>query len=152
MEQNQSIPNQWSSNDLFNVAKWQKYIILLVLLQLVTAAGFVMMSMMSSGVQQGAPVNAVFGVITIIYLIFRFVVAGLSIYGIIMLTTALRKPTGTLVLYIILIVIGMFLPLIGLIVLLMLNSQATNLLRSNNVNVGFMGVEKADLERLRTSI
>lgn len=144
MEQNQGIPKQWSSNDLFNVAKWQKYIILLVLLQLVTAAGFVMISMMSSGTQPGAPVNAVFGAIAIIYQIFRIVVAVLSIYCVFKMGKALGKSTA------ILYAAGMILPLIGLLLLLVLNGEATRLLKDNNINVGLMGVDKSDLERLQT--
>lgn len=150
MEQNQSVPTQWNSSDLYNVAKWQKYIILLVLLQLVTTVGFVIILMMSSGAQPGVPVNAVFGTIAIIYRIFKFVVFGLSIYCLVMLVIALKESTRMLMMFIILLALGVFIPLIGLIVLLMLNKLATVLLKVNNVSVGFMGVEKVDLERLRT--
>jgi hypothetical protein len=40
------------------------------------------------------------------------------------------------------------LPCLGLLVLLIINSQATTILRRNGVHVGFLGARKRDLDEL----
>jgi hypothetical protein len=45
--------------------------------------------------------------------------------------------------------LAMFLPLIGLFVLLILNGRATRLLRKYGIRIGLMGARSADLNRLR---
>ena len=71
----------------------------------------------------------------------RLAILALMMIGVYQLSAALGKSMATRVLF----VIAMLLPLIGLIVLLVVNQQATNLLRRHNIRVGLMGPRVADL-------
>jgi uncharacterized Zn finger protein (UPF0148 family) len=46
----------------------------------------------------------------------------------------------------------MFIPLIGLIALLIINGEATSILKSNGVNVGLMGAQNSDISKLEQEI
>ncbi len=63
------------------------------------------------------------------------------LYAVYQLAKALELSTGSAVLY----MIGVIIPLIGLICLLVLSNRATDLLRRANVSVGLMGARTADL-------
>lgn len=63
----------------------------------------------------------------------------LGIFGIIRLAVGF----GYSVISIILLIIGSFIPLVGLIILLVLNAKATKALRANGYTVGLLGASKA---------
>jgi hypothetical protein len=87
-------------------------------------------------IPENAPSVAVFGLISLALII-------LAIVGIIRLSSGLGYGLGARIL----IVLSLFIPLVGLIVLLVLNSRATNVLRSAGYKVGLMGAApKAALE------
>jgi hypothetical protein len=74
------------------------------------------------------------------------ITGAIQVYFIFKLAQALRSTRAWL--YIILI----FIPLVGLITLLYLNSEATKALRANHIKVGFMGARSSELEKLRASV
>ncbi len=54
---------------------------------------------------------------------------------------ALKMSTASCVL----LAIGAFIPIVGLIILLVVNSKATKLIRDNGIRVGLMGANRGDL-------
>lgn len=67
-----------------------------------------------------------------------FVALGLALVGIVRLGTGMGDSTAIKVLCVVL----MFIPLVGLIMLLVLNSRATNRLRAAGYRVGFLGASR----------
>lgn len=82
-----------------------------------------------------------------IFIPYATIVTGIiQIYFIFKFAKAVRSSAAWL--YIIL----AFIPLIGLIALLIINSKATKVLQANGIKVGLMGAKKSDLEKFKTSI
>lgn len=67
-----------------------------------------------------------------------FVALVLALFGIVRLGGGMGDSTATRTLCVVL----MFIPIVGLIVLLVLNSRATNRLRAAGYRVGFLGVDR----------
>lgn len=67
-----------------------------------------------------------------------FVALVLALFGIVRLGGGMGDSTATRTLCVVL----MFIPVVGLIVLLVLNSRATNRLRAAGYRVGFLGVDR----------
>ena len=78
-------------------------------------------------------VNPLFGLLGLVSLV-------MSIIGVIKLATGLGSSLIAKIIYVVLMII----PLINLITLLILNSQATKVLRANGYKVGLMGASKND--------
>jgi hypothetical protein len=89
-------------------------------------------------VPQSPPVQIA---LTTVLVIARLGIIALTMTGVYQLATALGAATSTRVLY----TLAMLLPCIGLIVLLVVNQQATNLLKQHRIKVGLMGPRVADL-------
>ncbi len=71
----------------------------------------------------------------------RLGMLALMMIGVYQLASALGSGTVTCVLY----VIGMLIPFVSLIILLVVNQKATNLLKHHGIKVGLMGPQLADL-------
>lgn len=141
MEQKQEQASLLNSDQLISVAKWQRYVILMVILQII--ANIWVSIQKESGSQPARSYEAAPSVLLALVLaVFCLVVVVLSIYGIYKLALSLGKPAP--VLY----ALAMVLPCVSLIVLLVLNSQATQMLKSNGIDVGLMGASKEDIEQL----
>ena len=82
----------------------------------------------------------------VIFMLFppaALVVALIQVFFVYKLAQAIESKAAWL--YMIL----LFIPLVGLITLLMLNGKATKKLKENDVRVGLMGAKEEDLERYR---
>jgi hypothetical protein len=111
---NQAQQEQWTKQDLMEVAKRQKSIIWMILISF--AAMFIPYATVVTGIIQ-------------VYFIYK-------------LAAALRSSAAWV--YIIL----AFIPLVGLIALLVINSKATKKLQENGVKVGLMGARMADFDKI----
>jgi hypothetical protein len=87
----------------------------------------------------GGGVSAII-LISLVALI-RIGIVVMMMVGIYQLASALGNGTGTCVLY----VIAMIIPCVSLIVLLVVNQQATKILTQNRIKVGLMGARLSDL-------
>ena len=87
--------------------------------------------------QSGPAMFVVIGVLALC----RLAIFVLMVIGVYQLASALEAGTVACVLY----CIGMIIPCINLIILLVVNQQATNLLKRNGIKVGLMGASVADL-------
>jgi len=105
---------QWTKQDLMEVARCQKHILWLILISLV--AMFIPFATIVTGIIQ-------------IYFIYK-------------LAAAVRSSAAWV--YIIL----AFIPLVGLIALLVINSKATGKLRENGIKVGLMGARMTDFDKI----
>jgi ABC-type enterochelin transport system permease subunit len=112
---NQTQQENWTKQDLMEVAKQQKNILWMILISLV--AMFI----------PGATI----------------VTGAIQVYFIYKLATAVRSKDAWV--YIIL----AFIPLVGLIALLVINGKATTKLRENGINVSLMGAKMADFEMIK---
>jgi hypothetical protein len=80
-------------------------------------------------------------VMVAVLLLGRVAIIALMMVGVYQLAAALGMGMTTRVLF----VLAMLVPLVNLIVLLVVNQQATALLRRHNIKVGLMGPRVADL-------
>ena len=97
---------------------------------------------MGSSIQaafRGSQVSLI--VVLALLVVLRLALVVLMMIGVYQLATALGSNMTTRVLY----VIAMIIPYINLIVLLVVNQRATNLLKRNGIKVGLMGARIADL-------
>jgi hypothetical protein len=110
--------------DLKNVAKYQKGILVCILIYLIAVLSSLLLP---ADIRQFVG----FGVILVglVGTVFVFLLA-MKVYGI---------PIG------ILLGILAMVPCVGLIVLLMINGKATSVLKQNGIKVGFMGANLAEL-------
>jgi hypothetical protein len=127
------MPTRDRAIDLIAVAKRQRELMWLI----VFGAG-VYLAMIVSAV--AVPMVA-FGA-ALVQLLFQL--AGLV--QVIRLSAAMGAPVALRVVYIVL----MFLPLIGLITLLVINGQATGLLKAAGARVGLMGVPRSEYPKFMT--
>ncbi len=119
--------------DVQGVAKNQKIVIWIILVRLLLIVGGVAVAMMLGGGGQGS--QASLGAMVLAMRLVQLVTFVLSIVFIVLLMTAMR----TQVLWRVLAAIGLIIPLVGLIILLVVNGKATALLRANGYTVGLMG-------------
>lgn len=127
----------WAPHEIAAIAKWERFVVFLILIEIISELALLGMSMTSN---PDSPSIAT-SIIVLLIVAARLVVVGLSIYGVYMMASALRK--GTPVVW----AICMIIPLIGLIVLLSLNSNAMTVLRAHGIGVGLMGAKQGDVER-----
>lgn len=133
----------FGTDELLSVAKWQKYNIWMILIQVLILVLSIGMAISSKTAQRVPNVGDISSLVTgLSILVARIVIWVLSMYGVYMLAKALRMSGA------ILYAIAMFLPLISLLVLLVLNDKATKVLQNSGVRVGLMGADCADLERI----
>jgi|GEM_PF-147166 len=121
----------WSGDDLAEIAKWQKYMIWLVLAQILAPIFLVMEGAKLSRLSSALPAYFV------MVLCIGFIVFG--VYFAYNLARSVRECAA--VLYALLIL----LPGINILVLLVLNGTATGILRGNGIRVGLKGANPADL-------
>ena len=120
--------------NLRRVAVVQRALILIILAQIVFYVGAIAVPAESDAqlwlalvLLAGVLLSAVAGVVAVI---------------------ALASATGSGVFGAVIRGIGLFLPLLGLIVLVVTNMRATRILRENGVRVGFLGVSRGEIQRL----
>lgn len=122
-------PPQMSGDEqIEKVRTGQRCIIFAILLNF----GFLFLGML---IPKGDPTVAAIGGLLLLCAALGGMILG--ILGIVRLGSGL----GYSVVARIFIIIGYFIPLVGLIILLALNSQATNALRAAGYHVGFLGAE-----------
>lgn len=130
---------QWSSDDVRSIGKWQRAIILMLVLNIMSIA---MALVAQSVARSGGAVGGVAVVLSQLITVARLGIAGVSIYCVYRMAKVLRQSPA--VLYAVLMII----PLAGLIVLVVLNSAATRVLRQHGVKVGFLGADQSDLDSI----
>jgi hypothetical protein len=145
---NTSSPRGFSKADILEIARGQKAMIWLFLVSLF-ALGFRSIPFLDASIIAiVAHLKATVWLTLFSLALFgiRFVATGiLSMIYVYRLAQATRSPTPGLYAAMSLI------PLIGLVVLLMVNSDATDLLRRRRIRVGLMGANKGDLAKLMAS-
>ncbi|MFG0243407.1 MAG: hypothetical protein ACF8R9_11545 [Phycisphaerales bacterium JB054] len=117
-----------------DVAKYQKFLIFAILGQIVMYA----LQIWSSFAAGSAPNAGAATAVGLGSLVIGLVSLGLAIFAIVslvLLMTALERPIVMRVLG----AIAMLIPLVGLIVLLVVNQRATDTLKANGVSVGLLG-------------
>jgi len=127
----------WAPAEIVAVAKWERYVIFLILLELLSEVAFLAMAM----VPRNSGSDAAISVIALLVLVGRVVVLALCIYGVYKMASVLRKRAAAVY------AVCMFLPLVGLIVLLTLNSAAMDVLKAQGIKIGLMGANRDDVER-----
>jgi len=108
---------KWSRRDLVEIAKWQRFIILLLV---VVVLGLVLTSALGSGYH---------------IVMVRLGLLATQIYFIYKLASAFRAD------YPIVYALACLLPWVNVIVLLYANNKATNILRANGQKVGLLGAK-----------
>ena len=117
--------DKWTNGELMEVARRQKYIILMVII-------LFLLNVLVSSIHLRIPFA---GIVLLI-------VQGYYVYS---LAKSLKYSRIGMWL-----ILGLF-PLIGLFVLLRINANATKILQTNGIKVGLMGAKSSDLEKLKTS-
>lgn len=131
---------QWSIEELTEIAKWQKYIIWVILINIITTVILLTLAAVSGSAHNTAPATAIIG---LFLWGFGIALAVFNIFCVYKLATAIHASLP------ILYALAMCLSIIGLIVLLVLNDRAINILKMNGIKVGLMGVDYSDIERIR---
>lgn len=127
----------WSAEELSQIAYWQKFIIRLIICQIVVVLLIVFTPPIMNTISRAAT-----GVIGIITMSLAIIINILCVYGMYKLASAMRNTSA--ILYVLFVLI----PMIALIVLLFLSFNATSILQKNGIRVGFMGANQADIDRL----
>jgi hypothetical protein len=117
-----------NSSQLNNVKTGQKFVIYAILLNLVTL--FFQFLSRQEGMQP----------VLLLAIPIALGALGLSLFGMYRLTAGLGYELGWRILFCVFMVI----PCVGLIVLLVMNSKATNILRAHGFKVGLLGAKKRD--------
>lgn len=119
--------------DLLRVAKLQRSLLWMILLVLLASIG----SMASFALQNmGASLIVFFGVMLVV-----LVIQILAIIQAFRLTIAVR---ASLAYPILMVIFGLIITWIGLIMLVVINQKATNVLKAHGIKVGFLGVPKSE--------
>lgn len=126
----------WSGNGLAEIAKWQKYIIWLVLAQIQAPIFLVMEGARLSRISAGLPAYLVM-VLSIGFIVF-------GVFFVYNLARSVRESAAIVYALVVL------LPGINLLVLLLLNGTATGILRGNGIRVGLKGANREDLALKQT--
>ena len=124
-----------------DIAKYQRLLIVAILCQIILYIIRVVLTFGATGAaQQGSQAGAVaMGGIVLLLNLVSLAVVVFSLVMLILLMTAMDESLMSRVLA----AISQFIPLIGLIVLLVINGKATKLLRENGYKVGLMGAKPA---------
>lgn len=129
-------PQSFSASEIREIAKWQKWILRIVVANILIMLGVVMIAAASGNPEQGVGVAAG-GLIQVTSCALSIV----AIFLIFRLARALRQIPWIYA-------IAAIFPCIGLISLLVLNHFATTTLRAHGVKVGLLGANEADLAHL----
>lgn len=129
----------WTRVEIVEIAKWQRYVMWLILAQI---AGFLLFV---AAAFAGPACRAVIDALGLLLLAGLVAVGVLTICSVYKMAKALRKES-TAIVYALLALISW----IGLILLLSLSSQATRVLQENGIRVGLMGGNPDDIERVRS--
>lgn len=132
---------EWSIDELAEAAKWQKYLIWVILLQLLAAGTMVVTAIGSQSVGEAGQAAADSTILLLWVL--RIVIWAFSIYSVYKMASAVRQQG---VVYAVL----MLVPLISLFAVLYLNGKVIRILQDNGIRVGLMGANDQDIERLRS--
>lgn len=136
------------TDQVFEVAKQQKRLIWLILLDIILVIVIMALGILSdSGPSGYPPSSAVLGSVLTMTIVVSPIVTLIGAYLVFKICKALGMTTGSSVAYVVL----LFLPCFRLVSLLYVNSSATKFLRENGVRVAFMGADKMSLSRLRES-
>ena len=157
MEQNPVPPQQppvaqppVASGSIFNlylIAKHQKRIVGLVGLMLLIQ--FLGRSVLAAAEPTGAGGNTGLLASAGFAIIMGILALGLWIFSIVTLVK-LKLAMGDGMTSIVLFCIGMLIPCINLLILIIVNQNATTSLKANGISVGFLGVDSQTLEMLRS--
>lgn len=129
-------PAERSADGLKRIARYQRWLIAVVLAQLALWLGFIALTVLNSG---RAPVIYLPGVLTL-------VLGGVGGIFVFLLAWELRGAFAAVVFG-----LATFVPCIGLIVLTLVNGYASAELRKHGVKVGVFGASLADID-LRESL
>lgn len=125
--------DQWSAEDIVDVAKWQRYLLFLILIEIAAPIAFVIemepIFSKQAGVDFANFLGSIFGICVITF----------TVYFTNNLARSVREKAAPA--YAILSLI----PFVNILVLLLLNNMATGILRGNGIRVGMMGACPADL-------
>ena len=123
--------------DIQGVAKYQKWILFAILAQIIISiVQLYFRFSMDEATTDGAAVG--FAGLTLLLAGVNLAISIFAVVALVFLMTALDRPTVSKVLA----AIAMFIPLVGLIVLLVVNQRATKTLQANGIRVGLMGAKR----------
>jgi hypothetical protein len=128
-------------SDLRSIAFYQKALILCIMAMMIIYFGAIAAQVMAGHNQNRPPPALIAMQVGIAVAMFATAIAS-TVFVFLLATKTYNVGVG------ILLGILTLIPCIGLIVLLIINSQATSILRSNGVRVGFIGASKNDLDDL----
>ncbi|MHB0999914.1 MAG: hypothetical protein ACYC27_11775 [Armatimonadota bacterium] len=143
MALNKEHAEQWNSVDLIELARWQRYVLWLLLLQVVLIIGYILIPL-SSYFEMNKAIYLVIDKFAIVSPILSVVTILLSAFCIYKLANALRKSLP--VIYGILMITFFF----NLVILWIVIGESTDILKKNGIRVGLMGANSVDLEKVRS--
>lgn len=138
MVKNKDMAEKWSSDEVINIARWKKYFIWIALLQILEIAWFtIQMHIFKRSPSGGHQITGYWVIIFPYIIILNYAISILFAYVMYNFSVSLKKSAP--VLYALSAIIGF----VNLIVLFVLNDEATKILRSNGIRANFFGVHKA---------
>jgi len=126
-------PSSFTREDLLQIARSQRAIISLILVNLLVAVGLVWSVIALGPGSRSAGAMESAG---------RWIVLVLNLIGVVFIYRLAKALRQTAWVY----AVAAFVPCVGLITLLLINQFATGALRRHGVRVGLMGALKSDLE------
>jgi hypothetical protein len=139
MSDTETTSSQWQVQDLYEIAKSQKELLKLILIQIIAAIIIRIIAYI------GRNANLFLSILALLLFVTTLIIGVMLIIGVYKFAAALGK-------FPILCAILMIFPLISLITLLYLSSNANKVLQSNNIFVGLLGISNDDLEKLKSGI
>jgi hypothetical protein len=133
-------PDRLSIDKLREIAKWHRYLVWIVFLQIIGTLAQVIISIAIRSARDVPSTVASLGILA--PTVFLLATAVVSIYGVYKLGSTLSKMMG--IVYAIL----MFFPFVSLIVLLYLSAVANRVLQANGIEVGIMGASRESVDRI----
>lgn len=132
-----------SAADLLTIGRSQRWLVLVILLRLLVEVGVVGMNLLMFR-PDGDPNWVPFAIVlTVVGWLGEVALVVVALTLVVLIASKLHGTTATVVL-----AVCLFLPCVGLILLLVVNAQATAELRRNGVRVGLFGARRADLRAL----
>lgn len=140
MAKNQEFAKEWTSDQLISVAKWQRYAIRILFLQILgVIAIIIQIRMPIPSFSRGIPITDPSIILQFSILIFLYITYVLSVYSMYHLAKSLKKRAP--VLY----GLAGIIQKVNLMVLAILTYQAINILEANGMKVGLLGVDKEEI-------
>jgi len=133
-----------SADDLLAIARYQRWMMVCVLVHVLAVLMFPLAAIMEMEGNQPDEKNKgvvllIFGLVMILVGVFALVLQVIFL----LLALKLYSPVTAVLLF-----VGMGLLCVGVIIILVVNHRATSVLRSNGIRVGLLGARRKDLERL----